>query len=55
MPRALPDVSGDRLEPDRKLRTRMTSEYSTRPTRTVVADSPVTGATKANMASDGIV
>jgi hypothetical protein len=46
---------GTASSPASTLRTRIVSEYSTRPTTTVVAVSPVTGRSSENIASDGIV
>lgn len=56
MPRAACRVSsGTARSPARMFRTSRVSEYRTRPATTRAADSPYTGRSSENMASDGIV
>ena len=56
MPRAASRTSsGTASSPARMLRTRMVSEYSTSPVTTTEADSPKTGSSSENIASDGTV
>ena len=56
MPRAASRTSsGTPSRPGEQARTRIVSEYSTRPMTTVFSDSPVNGSSSENSASDGIV